>query len=145
MKIEELAKMLAPHIAQHLVKIPIVRGDRSRIKCDKNTLINNAVLNTNSGNITIEENVFFGLYVSLITGTHDINKKGVERIKSFPKTGRDIIIRSGVWLASNVTVIGPCEIGENSVVGANSLVIEDVPANCVYAGSPAKFIKKLTD
>jgi acetyltransferase-like isoleucine patch superfamily enzyme len=143
MDIKDLAIKLVPYIAQYIVQIPIIRGDSSRIKRSKNSIINNAVLNTNSGYITIEDDVFFGLYVSLITGTHDINKKGKERLKSFPKTGRDIVIKSGVWLASNVTVLGPCEIGENSVVGANSLVIEDVPANCVYAGSPAKFIKKI--
>ena len=143
MDLEELAEKLAPYIAQYIVNVPIIRGDASRVKRSKNTFINNAVLNTNSGNITIEENVFFGLYVSLITGTHDISKKGMERIKSYPKKGKDIIIKSGVWLASNVTVIGPCTIGENSVVGANSLVIDDIPANCVYAGSPAKFIKKI--
>ena len=140
MGIENLAKKLAPYIAKYILGIPVVRGDKSRIRLGENIYINNAIFNTHSGNITIEDNVFFGLYVSLITGTHDINKKGKERIESFPKTGRDIVIRSGVWLASNVTVLGPCEIGENSVVGANSLVIEDVPANCVYAGSPAKFM-----
>jgi acetyltransferase-like isoleucine patch superfamily enzyme len=42
-----------------------------------------------------------------------------------------------------VTVLGPCEIGENSVFAAGSLVLSDVKPNCVYAGSPEKFIKAM--
>jgi len=37
----------------------------------------------------------------------------------------------------------PVTIGENSVVGAGSVVTKDVPDNCVVVGNPAKIIKKL--
>lgn len=143
MDIHELAKKIAPLIAVEMLTIPVVWGDVTRVKKSEKSYLNNATLNTSSGEIIIEDHVFFGHGVSLITGTHDFNKKGLERINSYPKEGRDIIIRTGVWIASNVTVIGPCEIGENSVVGAGSLVLGDIPADCVYAGSPAKFIKKI--
>ena len=39
-------------------------------------------------------------------------------------------------------VLGPIRIGDNVVVGANAVVIHDVPANCVVAGVPAKIIKE---
>jgi acetyltransferase-like isoleucine patch superfamily enzyme len=61
----------------------------------------------------------------------------------FPQEGYDIVIRRGAWLASNVTVIGPCEIGENSVVAAGSVVTGDVAPNCLYAGVPARFVKEI--
>ena len=40
-------------------------------------------------------------------------------------------------------VIEGCRIGENSVVAAGSIVLEDVPANSVVAGVPAKVIKQM--
>lgn len=143
MDIKEFAKQIAPYIATELTQIPTIRGNASRIKLGTECYINNAVLNTNSGNIILEDYVFCGLGVSLITGEHDITKKNQERIQSYPKTGNDIIIRQGVWLASNVTVLGPCEIGAHSVIAAGSLVVRDVPPNCVYAGSPARFVKEI--
>jgi acetyltransferase-like isoleucine patch superfamily enzyme len=101
------------------------------------------LFNLASGSITIEEEVFFCHNVSLLTGTHDISKTGSERKISVPRQWRDIVIRKGVWIASNATIIGPCEIGENSVIGACSLVIGDVLPNCLYAGIPAKLVRHI--
>jgi len=81
--------------------------------------------------------------VCILTGKHDWTKKGLERHYSIPSQGRDIVIHKGAWIASNVTVIGPCNIGENSVIAAGSVVTGNVSANSVYGGSPAKFIKKI--
>ena len=36
-------------------------------------------------------------------------------------------------------------IGENSIIGARSVVTKDVPANCIYAGNPASFIRNLDE
>lgn len=49
-------------------------------------------------------------------------------------------IGDGAWLGENVCVIG-ASIGKNSIVGANSVVVSDVPSYCVVAGVPAKMIK----
>lgn len=57
----------------------------------------------------------------------------------------DITIGRHVWLAANVSVMKGVNIGENSVVGANSLVTKDIPSHCVAAGSPAKVIKTGTN
>ena len=45
------------------------------------------------------------------------------------------------WLWSNC--ITWCQIGDNSVIAAGSVVTKDVPENSVYGGNPAKFIKKI--
>lgn len=129
---------------KHLtLKEYFVHGNPSRLSIGEDVIVNNALFNLSSGNIKLEENVFFGHNVSLLTGTHDISKIGRERRSAVPREGRDIIVRKGVWIASNSTVIGPCEIGENSVIGACSLVISNVPPNHFYAGVPAKAIRKI--
>jgi acetyltransferase-like isoleucine patch superfamily enzyme len=51
-----------------------------------------------------------------------------------------IVIEDGVWLGINATVFGGV-IGENSFVGANSVVVRNLPANSYALGQPAKRIK----
>lgn len=53
------------------------------------------------------------------------------------------IIGNNVFIGANSTIIGPIKIGNNSVVGAGSVVVKNIPSNEVWAGNPAKFIKKV--
>ena len=51
------------------------------------------------------------------------------------------IIGDNVTLGANVVIIGGITIGNNVVVGAGSVVVKDVPDNCIVAGNPAKILK----
>lgn len=51
------------------------------------------------------------------------------------------ILGNNVSLGANVTIIGPVRIGNNVIIGAGSVVVKDVPDNCVIAGNPATVIK----
>ncbi len=143
MDLKKLAADLTPMIAQRLVVTPALFGDPARVKLAPNLAPNNCLFNTSSGEIRVEEDVCFGHNVCLLTGTHDIRKKGRDRITSFPDSGHDIVVRKGAWLSSNVTVLGPCEIGENAVIAAGSVVLDDVRPDSLYAGTPARFIKSI--
>lgn len=52
-------------------------------------------------------------------------------------------IGDNVSLGANVNIIGDITIGNNVIVGAGSVVVKDVPNNCVIAGNPAKIIRYL--
>lgn len=52
------------------------------------------------------------------------------------------IIENGVKICSGAVVIGPVRIGDNAVIGANAVVLTDVPKNTVVAGVPAKIIRR---
>lgn len=54
-----------------------------------------------------------------------------------------IEIGNNVWLGDKVAVLGGVKIGDNVIVGANSVVTRSIPSNCVVAGIPAKIIKEL--
>jgi acetyltransferase-like isoleucine patch superfamily enzyme len=54
-------------------------------------------------------------------------------------------IERNVWISTRVVVCHGVAIGENSVVGACSLVRSNIAANSFYAGNPAKFIKPLPE
>ena len=50
------------------------------------------------------------------------------------------IIGNNVYLSTGSKIIGNITIGSNSVIGANAVVVKNVPPNCVVAGVPAKII-----
>jgi acetyltransferase-like isoleucine patch superfamily enzyme len=54
-----------------------------------------------------------------------------------------VVIHDNVWLGMNTVVLKGVEIGENSVIGANSVVTKSIPANAIAAGNPAKIISRL--
>ena len=70
--------------------------------------------------------------------------QNVSLVNSFnPKTEGQPILKDNAKIYSNSVVMGKVTIGENSMVGAGSLVRKDIPDNEVWAGNPAKFIKKI--
>lgn len=54
------------------------------------------------------------------------------------------VIGNNVTIYTNSTICGGVHIGDNAVIGANSFVNTDVPANTVYAGVPAKKINTIS-
>jgi acetyltransferase-like isoleucine patch superfamily enzyme len=120
-----------------------LHGRHERLHIDPTAIVNNALFNVSGGDITIGEYAFFGHEVAVLTGTHDITKFGRERQTTFPRSGRDVVIEEGVWIASHAMVLGPVRIGRHAVVAAGSLVLDDVAPYTVVAGRPAKMIKKI--
>ena len=97
--------------------------------------------------IHIGDNVMIGPNVTLATPMHPLLPE--ERNIRMRKDGsfynleyaKPITIKDNCWLASNVVVCGGVTIGEGCVIGAGSVVTEDVPPMTVVAGNPARFIK----
>lgn len=103
--------------------------------------------------IQIGDNVFIGPNVSIVTIIHPINSK--ERMpKSVPnslisgdrgnyekalpvKIGNNVLIYTGVVICPGVT------IGDNSIIGAGSVVTRSLPANVFACGTPCKVIKEI--
>jgi maltose O-acetyltransferase len=54
-----------------------------------------------------------------------------------------VILEANVWLAARVIVLPGVTIGQNSVVGAGSVVTRDIPPDVLAAGIPAKVIRSL--
>ena len=86
--------------------------------------------------ITLEDNVFIGPNV---TFTNDKNPRSKQFISEYPKT----IIKKGASIGANSTILPGITIGENAMIGAGSVVTQDVPSNQVWLGNPARFYKEI--
>ena len=63
-------------------------------------------------------------------------------VKDRPLSSKPVFIKDNVWIGEYVSVLPGVTIGENSIIGANSVVTKNIPANSIAVGSPAKIIKK---
>ena len=59
-----------------------------------------------------------------------------------PDKPASVRIGDNVYIATGVTILGPVNIGNNVTIATNSVVIKDIPDNCVVSGVPAKIIMK---
>lgn len=89
--------------------------------------------------IEIEDDVIFAPGVYLLA--HDTSTK---KITGYTKIGK-IKSGKGCFIGARTLIMPNVEIGENSIIGANSLVKNSVPANVVAAGNPAKIICTLQE
>lgn len=84
------------------------------------------------GGITIGDDVVLASDTQIITGQHIVNSD------TFDALFAPVVIDDHVWVASRSTIVPGVHIGRGAVVGACSLVREDVEAMAVVAGVPAK-------
>lgn len=63
-----------------------------------------------------------------------------------PRSGEcaPVLIEDNVWIGKDVTILKGVRIGRNTLIGANSVVTKDIPANVVAAGNPCKKVKDLS-
>ncbi|PYP73095.1 MAG: galactoside O-acetyltransferase [Gemmatimonadetes bacterium] len=93
------------------------------------------------GNLTIGDRVSMAPRVTLVLSSHP----NESRIRDFAPVKRaPIVIEPDVWLGAGVVVLPGVTIGRGAVVGANSVVTQDVPPLHVVAGQPARTIRVLT-
>jgi len=95
-----------------------------------------------SESITLGDNVICGVNCTILdSDRHALDS--IERSKGSGGLSAPIVIHNNVWLGMNVVVLKGVTIGEGAIIGANSVVCCDIPANSVAAGNPAKPLKKL--
>jgi acetyltransferase-like isoleucine patch superfamily enzyme len=137
------AGALGVSLKEALARHPVVFGDRERLTIAESAVVNDALFNCESGTIRVEDHAFFGHGVSVLTGTHDIQRFGGDRKRAIPGSGRDVVIEEGAWISSNATVLGPARIGRHAVVAAGAVVVDDVAPYTVVAGVPARPVRAI--
>ncbi|MFT5888479.1 MAG: acetyltransferase-like isoleucine patch superfamily enzyme [Zhongshania sp.] len=115
------------------------RLGKTEIRIGNYCLISPGVRISAAKSIQIGDNCMFAsnVYIS------DSDWHGIyNRIRPF-RSEKPIIIEDNVWLGERVIVNKGVCIGENSVIGAGSIVTKNIPANSIAAGNPARVIKTI--
>ena len=134
--------------------------ERHRLLLGKNTLIESlCVVCTWHGDVILKDGASIGIG-SIVMGPVHIGESSVcsqncfisgqshhyeDVSKNFLRQGvetRQVVIGKNVWIGANSIILPGVKIEDNSVIGAGSTIIEDVPAYSVVAGNPGKIIKQ---
>lgn len=95
--------------------------------------------------VSIHDGVFIGHGVMFCNDRfpRSINKDGtIKKINDWNL--EPTIIKNNASIGSNSTILCGIIIGENSIVGAGSVVTKNVPDNEIWAGNPARFLRKIS-
>lgn len=146
MKVHQLADVQTVHIGANttiwqfcvILKNAVI-GENCNINC--HVFIENKVIIGNNvtikpgvqiwDGISIGDNVFIGPNVTFTNDKHPISKnRDFELVET--------VVKAGVSIGANSTILPGITLHENSVIGAGSVVTKDVPANETWFGNPAK-------
>lgn len=92
--------------------------------------------------VIIGSNVLIGPAVQIYTATHPI--RASERSKGL-EFARPVNIGSDVWIGGGAVICPGVSVGSRSVVGAGSVVTQDIPADVFAAGHPCRIIRQIDD
>jgi len=94
--------------------------------------------------VTIESEVFIGHGVTFVNERYPRSTNGLGLLKGESDwTCQGTLVKRGASIGSGATLLGGITIGENSIVGAGSVVTHDVPPMTIVAGNPARLLKQL--
>lgn len=131
----------AAHFTYSSYNYLLVFDKDSEIVIGDNVVLANGASIQAASKITLGNNVMIGINCFLVdTDGHDLDPD--KRMTGIPKTG-DITIKDNVVIYYNSVVFKGVTIGENSVIGACSVVTKDIPPNVFAAGNPARVIRNL--
>lgn len=92
--------------------------------------------------IYIGDHVMIGPNVTLATAGHPVDPQYRKKVAQF---NIPIHIGSNVWIGANSVVLPGVSIGENSVIGAGSVVTKDIPGNVVAVGNPCRVLRPISE
>ena len=112
------------------------------ITLGKNFYANFGCVLLDPGEIIIGDNVLFGPRVSIYTSRHAFNAQERAAGACYAKP---VKIGNNVWVGGGVHMDHGITIGDNTVIGAGSVITRDIPSNVVAAGVPCRVIREITE
>ena len=128
-------------VGEGTVIMPIFTCDYGyNIRLGRNVFINYQCIFLDCARIDVGDDVQIGPAVQLYTAIHPLDP-AVRR--SGLESADPIRIGNNVWTGGGAIILPGVTIGDNSVIGAGSVVTRDVPPATVVAGNPARIIRAL--
>ena len=94
------------------------------------------------GRVDIGDNVMLAPNVAIYTAGHPVHPQARNSMYQY---GIPVKIGSNVWIGGNSVILPGVTVGDNTVIGAGSVVTKDIPSNVVAAGNPCRVIREITD
>lgn len=92
--------------------------------------------------IFVGNNVLFGPNVTVSAGTHPINPELRSKQAQY---NIPIHIGNNVWIGANSVILPGVNIGDNSVIGAGSIVTKNIPSNVIAVGNPCRVLREINE
>lgn len=118
------------------VNIPLKGVRFYNVKIGRNVVVMDGCLMMAAGGITIDDGALIAANVQLISNNHDLYQRSIIICKP-------IHICRNAWVGAGATILPGVTIGKNAIVGAGSVVTKSIPANEIWVGNPARFMKKI--
>lgn len=112
------------------------------IEVGKNFYSNHNLIILDAARVTFGDHVFVAPNCGFYTSGHPID---VEQRNEGLEYAYPITVGNNVWIGANVTVLPGVSIGDNTVIGAGSVVNKSIPGNVVAVGNPCKVVKKISE
>lgn len=112
------------------------------ISIGNHVLINFGCTILDCAQVTIGDHVLIGPQVSIYAVNHCLDPEERALGGCFSKA---VHIADKVWLGGNVTVLPGVSIGSGAVIGAGSVVVEDIPPGVIAVGNPCRVIREITE
>ena len=103
---------------------------------------NHGMIITDGAAVTFGDHVFVAPNCCFTTAEHAIDP---EMRKAGVEIAKPITIGNNVWIGAHATILAGVEIGDNTVIGAGSVVTKSIPANVVAVGVPCRVMREITD
>ena len=141
---EEILREAMGTYGENLYIIPPIYANcgLTNVHVGKNVVINFNCTFVDDGEVFIGDDCMIGPGCNIATSVHPISPR-LRRHKL--QYNKPVHIGNNVWLGAGVTVLPGITIGDDSVVGAGSVVTKDVPSKAIVAGNPAKLIRMVTE
>lgn len=112
------------------------------IEVGENFFANTNLVILDEARVTFGDNVFIAPNCAFYTAGHplDVAQRNAGLEYSLP-----IRVGNNVWIGGNVCVMPGVTIGDNTVIGAGSVVVHDIPAGVLAAGNPCRVIRRLDE
>lgn len=118
------------------IMTPLTAVRPHMVTIGKRVIIMNGCLMMSAGGITIDDEAQIAANVQLISNNHDLKDRMII-------TCKPVHICKRAWIGAGATILPGVTVGENSVVGAASVVTRNVPPDTIVAGNPARIIRKI--
>lgn len=125
-----------------VVTAPFYCDYGSNISVGNNFYTNHNCTILDGAKVEFGDNVFIAPNCVFSTAGHAIDS---EQRSAGLEIARPIIIGNNVWIGANVSVLPGVTIGDNTIIGAGSVVNKDIPSDVIAVGNPCRVMRKITE